>query len=178
MFSYFNFNSIKVSLNFYCLKLLNLFFCCLFIDLKMNRKLYRFGGELQCKKDINTARFVLEYIQKFRIIKNNHTVQLLWTKYNTKVKPSLLKLSTYTFTNFVSLYKWIPISNIFFSHTLNIPMGLVQNISNKTIVVSYLINCGRNPKNFSIRINEHIWFVTNLVVTIGAESKQEHWFNS
>lgn len=53
----------------------------------MNRKLYRFGGELQCKKDINTARFVLEYIQKFRIIKNNHTVQLLWTKYNTKVKP-------------------------------------------------------------------------------------------
>ena len=37
------------------------------------------------------------------------------------------------------------------------------------VLMEDLVNGGGNPKDLAVRVNEHVGFVTNLVVTVSAE---------
>ena len=44
------------------------------------------------------------------------------------------------------------------------------------VVMGDLVNGGGNPKDLAVRVNEHVGFVTNLVVTVSAEIEVSHLF--
>ena len=42
------------------------------------------------------------------------------------------------------------------------------------VLMGDLVNGGWNPKDLAVRVNEHVGFVTNLVVTVSAEIEVSH----